>query len=223
MEEYCFSCPNIFKWAVRSSWFVNGSRSQYVTYTAPNHMSIVTGLREESHGIISNYFWDTATGNFDYFNSTRQQGVVNASLDSSWYLGEPIWLTNEKADITRRSASFYWPNGEASFPSPPHKPYMYKQWTGFGNLSTWMSDVDNIIEMFNSRENPVNFVSWYIAEPDHTLHGNGFYNGELRKVVSKLDKLFGYFIAKLRDSGLEDHVNVILTADHGHAEVIVGP
>ncbi|KHJ77655.1 hypothetical protein OESDEN_22725 [Oesophagostomum dentatum] len=55
-------CPNIFKWAARSTWFVNGVRSQYITVTAPNHMSIVTGLREEEHGIVANSFWDTSTG-----------------------------------------------------------------------------------------------------------------------------------------------------------------
>ncbi|KAL6738558.1 hypothetical protein Aduo_012097 [Ancylostoma duodenale] len=213
-------CPNIFKWAIRSSWFVNGSRSQYVTYTAPNHMSIVTGLHEEDHGIVSNYFWDTDTGKFfDYFNSTKRQGVVNESLDSSWYLGEPVWLTNEKSDSTRRSASFYWPNGEASFPSPPHRPSIHRQWKDFRNLTEWMTDVDAIIDLFTNEENPVNFVAWYVAEPDHTLHLNGFYNGELRKKIRQLDQLFGYFVAKLHGSGLEDVVNVILTADHGHAEI----
>ncbi|ETN71519.1 type I phosphodiesterase / nucleotide pyrophosphatase, partial [Necator americanus] len=214
-------CPSIFKWATQSSWFVNGSQSQYVTYTAPNHMSIVTGLHEVDHGIVSNYFWDTATNRFfDYFNSTRKEGVVNASMDSSWYLGEPIWLTNERSGNMRRSASFYWPNGEVSFSTPPHKPWIYKQWEGFRNLTQWMADADAIIDLFTSDENPVNFVSWYVAEPDHTLHMNGFYNGELRKKIRQLDQLFGYFIAKLHDSGLENTINIIFTADHGHAEVI---
>ncbi|VDL78003.1 unnamed protein product [Nippostrongylus brasiliensis] len=212
--------PNIHKWATRSSWFVSGSRSQYVTNTAPNHMSIVTGLHEDAHGIVSNYFYDIATGkSFDYFNSTQKQGVVNASLDASWYKADPIWLTNERFETTRRSATFYWPNGEAPFPFPPHKPSMYRQWVTYGNLSRWMSDVDEIVDMFTRKDNPVNFVAWYVAEPDHTLHTNGFYNGELRKVIHQLDEVFGYFVAKLHDSGLDKLVDVILTADHGHAEI----
>lgn len=77
----------------------------------------LSGLHEENHGIVSNYFYDTATGkrwgvcctvclyyarflvsfySFDYFNSTQKEGVVNASLDVSWYKGDPIWLTNER-------------------------------------------------------------------------------------------------------------------------------
>ncbi|GMT24550.1 hypothetical protein PFISCL1PPCAC_15848, partial [Pristionchus fissidentatus] len=30
-----------------------------LTVTAANHMSIVTGLTEDKHGIIGNFFWDT--------------------------------------------------------------------------------------------------------------------------------------------------------------------
>lgn len=40
-------------------------------------------------------------------------------------------------------------------------------------------------------------------------------------MIRQLDQLFGYFIAKLHDSGLEDVVDVVLTADHGHAEVVL--
>ncbi|KAK5983618.1 hypothetical protein GCK32_004167 [Trichostrongylus colubriformis] len=212
--------PNIYKWANRSSWFVNGVRSQYVTYTAPNHMSIVTGLHEPDHGIVSNYFYDPATGKvFDYFNSTQEAGVVNASLDMSWYKGDPIWLTNERSDSSRRSVSFYWPNGEAPFPQEPHKPSLYRAWKDYRNLTQWMGDVDDIVNLFTDDKDPINFLAWYIAEPDHTLHKNGFYNGALRPMIHQLDELFGYLVAKLHDSGLESELNVILTADHGHAEI----
>ncbi|KAJ1359567.1 hypothetical protein KIN20_018332 [Parelaphostrongylus tenuis] len=171
--------PNIHRWASNWSWFKNGVRSQFVTYTAPNHMSIVTGLHEQDHGIVGNYFYETTTGKFyDYFNLTGKQGIVNASLDPSWYKAEPIWIANEKYDSSRRSAAFYWPNGDAPFPSPPHRPFFYKQWTTYGNLSDWMSDVDAIADAFLSKKNPVNFVAWYVAEPDHTLHENGFYNAD---------------------------------------------
>lgn len=44
-----------------STWFTSGVKSQYVTYTAPNHMSIATGLFEEEHGIVGNYFFDADT------------------------------------------------------------------------------------------------------------------------------------------------------------------
>ncbi|KAK6029132.1 methyltransferase domain protein [Ostertagia ostertagi] len=156
---------------------------------------------------------------FDYFNLTQKEGVVNKSLDTSWYKGDPIWLANERFEASRRSVSFYWPSGEASYSKPPHKPSLYREWRGYRNLSAWMTDVDDIVKLFTDEKDPINFLAWYIAEPDHTLHKNGFYNGELRKIIHQLDELFGYLVARLQDTGLENTVNVILTADHGHAEI----
>ncbi|CAI5448452.1 unnamed protein product [Caenorhabditis angaria] len=212
--------PNIYKWATRSTWFTSGVKSQYVSYTAPNHMSIATGLFEEAHGIVGNYFFDTETRQFfDYFNSTQKPGVVNASQQEFWYLADPIWLTNERWESSRKSAAIYWPNGDSPFPYIPHKPKVAKSWTTYGTLSTWMKDADQVIELFTRNSDPMNFIAWYVAEPDHTLHTNGFNNGELNKTLAELDKLFEYFIERFNDNKLEDQVNIILTADHGHAEI----
>lgn len=62
----------------------------------------------------------------------------------------------------------------------------------------------------------------YLAEPDHTLHQNGFYNGELRKKLADLDATFHYALKKIEtDEQLASRLNIILTADHGHAEVSI--
>ncbi|RCN36690.1 hypothetical protein ANCCAN_17422 [Ancylostoma caninum] len=92
-------------------------------------------------------------------------------------------------------------------------------WVDYRPFDEWLSDVDTIVELFTREKDPMNFVAWYIAEPDHALHLNGFYNGELAKMLAKLDRLFAYLIERLKKSGLDEHLNVIFTADHGHAEV----
>ncbi|CAB3405803.1 unnamed protein product [Caenorhabditis bovis] len=212
--------PNIYKFATKSTWFTSGVKSQYLTYTAPNHMSISTGLYEENHGIVANYFFDEYTKkSFDYFNMTGRPGVVNASQEEFWYQGDPIWLTNERWETTRRSAALYWPNGDSPFPYIPHKPKYSKSWKTYGNLNTWMKDADEVIELFMREKDPMNFVAWYIAEPDHVLHTNGFHNGELKKKLTELDKLFRYFIERIEANNLSSQINIILTADHGHAEI----
>lgn len=211
--------PHIYKWANRGTWFVNGVQSQHVTYTNPNHMSIVTGLFEESHGIVSNLFYDTKENLlFDYFNYTKRVSK-ESTLEEHWYLGEPLWLTNERGGSQRRSASYDWPLSDANYPSPPHKPTFVRSWSQKGNLTTWMDDVDQIVEQFTKEKDPINFVSWYIAEPDSVLHSNGFYNGAFQRKITELDKLFDYFLAKIEDLDLDSYLNIILTADHGHAEI----
>lgn len=64
-------------------------------------------------------------------------------------------------------------------------------------------------------------ASWrYISEPDHFLHFNGFKNGKLNEKMKDLDLLVKYISDKLTDnSDLSKRLNIILTADHGHAEV----
>ncbi|VDN30231.1 unnamed protein product [Cylicostephanus goldi] len=98
-----------------------------------------------------------------------------------------------------------------------------RAWTHFRPLEEWKTDVDEIVELFTNSQSPVNFVAWlasrYIGEPDHVLHTHGFYNGEYEAMMRKLDILFGYFAERMKASGLEDKVNIIFTADHGHTQV----
>lgn len=95
----------------------------------------------------------------------------------------------------------------------------YRPWKVVGDLKSWMEDADEVIDAFTRQKDSVNFVAWYVAEPDHTLHTNGFRNGELKKTLKRLDELFLYFIKKFDDNDLGSQVNIILTADHGHAEI----
>ncbi|EYC13636.1 hypothetical protein Y032_0043g829 [Ancylostoma ceylanicum] len=212
--------PNIYRWSLDGAAFVNGVRSQYVSFTATNHMAIATGLYTENHGIVSNRFFDYAEGKlFDYWNYSHTPGIIRESLEEKWYTGEPIWLTNERADSTRHSACLYWPFGEVKFPGKPQRPSLYRAWVDYRSFDQWLSDVDTIVDLFTRERNPVNFVAWYIAEPDHTLHLNGFYNGELFRTLTQLDKLFAHLIDKLKSTGLSQHLNIIFTADHGHAQI----
>ncbi|CAI4223865.1 unnamed protein product [Auanema sp. JU1783] len=211
--------PNIYKWAKQSTWFTKGSQPTYFTYTAPNHMGIVTGLYQESHGIVSNYFYDEKTKQiFDYFNYTRSANET--SRNSSWYHGEPIWLTNEKAGTSRHSAVLDWPMNDVSYPSEPHVPTIARAWNVNRNYSQLLEDSEEVVRLFTKSDKPSNFVAWYIAEPDQTLHKNGFNNGKLAKTLEKLDIIFEHLLKTLEKSSIRDEVNIILTSDHGHAEIV---
>ncbi|CAJ0602605.1 unnamed protein product [Cylicocyclus nassatus] len=212
--------PNLAKWASLGVQFTNGLTSQYPSFTAVNHMSISTGLFTESHGIVSNVFYDRALSKiYDYWNETKIPGIIKESIDGLWYRGEPIWVTNERDGPGRRSASLYWPYGEVPFPTNPSRPSIYRNWVDFRPLEEWKSDADEIVRLFTDAYSPVNFVSWYIAEPDHCLHTHGYHDGHYKEMMRKLDTLFDYFLRRMKASGLEDKVNIIFTADHGHIQV----
>ena len=77
-------------------------RPEFPSKTFPNHYSMATGLAPGEHGIVINSFFDPARG-------TR---FLRTSMgDGSWFGGEPIWVTAERAGL--RTAAYFWPGTEA--------------------------------------------------------------------------------------------------------------
>ena len=72
----------------------------FPTQTFPNHWSIMTGLYPESHGIVSNEFWDPERG--EEFVCTKE----DKSWAGGWWWGEPLWSVAERAG--RRTANIMW-------------------------------------------------------------------------------------------------------------------
>ncbi|PIO55367.1 hypothetical protein TELCIR_23247 [Teladorsagia circumcincta] len=82
-----------------------------------------------------------------------------------------------------------------------------------------MLDVEKIIELFTRNDKPMNFIAWYIDEPDATLHTHGFYDGAYVNTLSRLDEIFGHLIEEMEKRDLLKEVNIILTSDHGNEQV----
>jgi len=87
---------------VRARWLT----PVFPSKTFPNHYSIVTGLYPEHHGIVSNTMLEPVSGRRFRIDDTL------AVRDSSWWGGEPIWVTAVKQRL--RSATFFWPGSEAA-------------------------------------------------------------------------------------------------------------
>ncbi|CAJ0602604.1 unnamed protein product [Cylicocyclus nassatus] len=215
--------PNLAEWTSSGAHFINGIAPQFPVFTAVNHMAISTGLYTESHGVVSNVFFDRSRGRiFDYWNDTKTPGIYEATVDGTFFrhTGEPIWITNERSGFRRRSACINWPFCEVPYPMVPSRASTYRvDWIDDRPLRERNKDVDEIVELFTNTYSPVNFVAWYIGEPDRVLHTHGFYDGYYEERMRELDILFGYFLEKMKSSGLSDKVNIIFTADHGHTQV----
>jgi predicted AlkP superfamily pyrophosphatase or phosphodiesterase len=77
-------------------------RPEFPSKTFPNHYSMATGLTPGQHGITINQFFDPVRG--EWFRRT-------SASDGSFFKGEPIWVTAEKAGI--RTAAYFWTGSEA--------------------------------------------------------------------------------------------------------------
>lgn len=62
-------------------------RPVFTTKTLPNHLSIATGLYEESHGMIGNVIFDPKLNDVFNYNSTESKWWDNG-------ISDPIWVRN---------------------------------------------------------------------------------------------------------------------------------
>ena len=209
--------PNFDKLIETGVFVQNGVKNAYITKTFPNHFSIVTGLYEESHGVIGNTMYDPK---FDkYFNIKNASNVA----DTFWFdngepmysgFPEPIWLTNQNTGgkHPRRSGVMFWPGSEAKNMTAYH---FMKYDPDLPNKER----IDTVVNWFATEDNPINLGLLYFSEPDHTGHSVGPDSEAMIDLIVTLDELVGYLVQKLQEGRLWSRMNLIITSDHGMAEV----
>ncbi|XP_021005013.1 bis(5'-adenosyl)-triphosphatase ENPP4 isoform X1 [Mus caroli] len=190
---------------IKEGVLVEHVKNVFITKTFPNHYSIVTGLYEESHGIVANSMYDGVTKK--HFSESNDK-------DPFWWNGaEPIWVTNQLQE-NRSSAAAMWPGTDVPIHNITPSYFMnYSSSVSFkerlGNVTTWLS----------SSNPPVTFAALYWEEPDVSGHKYGPEDKEnMRRVLKEVDDLIGDIVLKLKVLGLWDSLNVIITSDHGMAQ-----
>ena len=73
--------------------------------TFPNHVTLVTGVSPDVHGIVNNAFVDPERGEFD------------KDADPTWLLAEPLWSIAAQHGVV--SASYHWVGSEGPWTQRP--------------------------------------------------------------------------------------------------------
>lgn len=216
----------------------NGVKAKYIKTvvpgkTWPNQHSFLTGLYPESHGIVSNNFWDPVYQEkfvLDYDCSNYDPKFYNAS--------EPIWLTLQKSG--GRSGVYFWPGcgGYTEKPVFYEKPICHvncttvdpkdlpkmrnttrQGWPPYIHCMVNHSEparmrIDKIMKWLKS-EHPPKFLALYFENPDTTGHGYGIFEEKYKKAMESVDRdAVGYFINSLKKANLFENVNLIFVSDH---------
>ena len=180
--------------------------SCFPSKTFPNHYSIVTGLRPESHGIIGNDMYDpTFAAVFNLRNG--------AAGDSRWWGGEPIWVTAAKHGL--RSACMFWPGSEAKIGG--YRPDLW-------NRYDWkMTSADRVQGVLNWLQLPVDqrpsLITLYFDIVDGAGHNFGPDSPEVAAALNEVDAALTKLVAGIESIGLTDQVNYIVVSDHGMAPI----
>ena len=175
--------------------------------TFPNHLSIITGMYPENHGIISNGFKDYTTGR--YFKMSDTVEVRNAR----WYRGEAFWETAERQGII--TASYFWPGSEVK-DSERRPTYFYH----YEHSKPYKDRVDGVIEWLQfPYEMRPHFITSYFDAADTYGHKYGPNSEEINQTITRLDSILGYYFQKLKEIEMFDSTNIIVLTDHGMTEI----
>jgi arylsulfatase A-like enzyme len=171
--------------------------------TFPNHVTFVTGVSPDRHGIVNNVFRDPARGLYRYDD------------DPTWLEAEPLWALLARAGIP--SASYHWVGSEGAWRDglgPKH-------WERFDARVPAQRKVDRILEwlaLANPAERP-RFVTCWLRGADSTGHRHGPGTPESAEALREQDAALAALVAGLVSRGLLASTTLLLVSDHGMARV----
>ncbi|RKP04785.1 alkaline-phosphatase-like protein, partial [Thamnocephalis sphaerospora] len=185
-----------------------GVRAEYMepsfpSITFPNHYTLVTGLRPESHGIISNTFYDPVLNDTFWYTRPEQ------SWDSKWWGGEPIWVTAVKQK--QRSAVHMWPGSSSEIAG--YRPTYVEPFNKKVKPNEKADRVLNWLDM--PLDDRPQFIGVYVSDVDTAGHWYGPESYEVNESMERIDGMMSRLFSGLEQRNLTDVVNVIVVSDHG--------
>lgn len=196
-----YGAPHLLRMGAKGASAPEGMLPAYPSLTFPNHISIVTGLYPEHHGIVGNSFWDPVREQTYVYTQTK------SNSDGSWYSGTPLWVLAEQQGM--RSACLFWPGSEAEIQGKRPSYYLH-----FDEKLDDEKRVDQVVAWLNLPvELRPHFITLYYSNVDHAGHLYGPDSEEVRAAVHHLDTMIGDLRTKV--ARLHLPVDLIVVADHG--------
>jgi predicted AlkP superfamily pyrophosphatase or phosphodiesterase len=202
LELHAQAAPTLAKLAADG---VHATRMtpSFPSKTFPNHYTLVTGLRPEHHGIVSNWFRDPALN--DVFDMSRTETVW-------WAGGEPIWITAEKNGV--RTGCYFWPGSESELQGL--RPSNYATWN---KQASPEARVDGALEWLALPvEKRPRLVTLYFDIVDSAGHDFGPRAPKTAEAVRTVDAAISRLLAGLERLGLRESANLVIVSDHGMSE-----
>jgi len=192
------------------AWAPEGMLPSFPSITYPNHISIVTGLYPEHHGIVANDFYDPD-------RQARYSPHDPATIaDGSWYSGVPLWSLAESQGM--RTAALLWPGSEAQIAG--HRPSWYLRYdakTEFTDAAEQARIQEAVALLQEPAAQRPHFIAIYLSDTDDAGHRYGPDAPQTRAAVLKLDAMVGRLKAALDKTALP--IDLVVVSDHGMAKI----
>jgi len=175
--------------------------------TFPNHISIITGMYPENHGIIHNEFHDHFRG--EKYKVGDEKSIRNAR----WYQGEAFWETAERQEII--TASYFWPGSELTleYRRPTYFEY-------YDHNRPYKERIAGVIKWLQlPEEKRPHFITMYFDATDSKGHEHGPDSPENNGAIQQLDETLGLLFSELERLEFSNKINIIVVSDHGMTNV----
>jgi len=183
-------------------------RPSFPSQTFPNHYTLVTGLRPDHHGLVSNTMDDPKVSP-ETFSKT-----ANSYADPRWWNGgTPLWVT--AARTGKRTASFAWPGADVMV-NGARATYL-DPWRTDSSAAEAAAMVLNWMDLPAARRPAITFV--YLDAVDEAGHDHGPNSQEVRAALREVDAAIATIVTGLKRRGLYQRSNLVILSDHGLADM----
>jgi len=200
--------PTLNRLAAQGS-ISSGLIPPFPSLTFPSHYSVVTGMTPDHHGIVNNTMHDPLIPGQTFKLSSRE-AVANPQW---WNEGTPIWVSAAKQG--KISSTLFWPGTEAM-----NQGVQPKDWLAYDPKMNSSQRVDKLLGWLNRQDSVrADFATLYFSEVDTAGHEHGPNSPEVNSAIENVDRAINKFILGLDAQGLSGKTTIVITSDHGMAEV----
>ncbi|MCC7005690.1 MAG: alkaline phosphatase family protein [Ottowia sp.] len=193
----------------QSGVVAKGLKPSFPSLTFPNHYSMVTGLYPDHHGIVNNKMLDPEIAG-QVFRLSSRESVSNPAW---WKEGIPIWVTLQQQG--KIAATLFWPGSEA-----PNQGIQPTYWLPYNEKLSSQNRVDVLLDWLSrpDKERP-DLATLYFSEVDSAGHRYGPNSPQVNQAIRNVDQALARFLLQLEKMGLGPYTTLIITSDHGMADV----
>lgn len=230
--QYLRTKPS-FSWLIENGARVDEVKSIYPTLTYPCHATMASGCWPSKHGVINNTFFQPGVKDCDwvwYHDAYKVPDLIDAAKAKGLTTAAIGWPTMGKhpnldwiiAEIAHTSAKT-----EAEF----KRDYQLtgttdKVWEEIGAPNIhWRTEAKRV-GCFNARcccdmirKYQPDVILLHVAGPDAHRHKYGVFPENMSVALDECEMILTWILEAMKDAGVEDCTNLVITADHGQLDV----
>ena len=197
--------PNLSALAQRGA-VAKGMTPAFPSVTFPNHISLVTGVVPDKHGIVNNTMQDPTIPNTRFRLADR-----TVLADPKWWTEvKPIWVTAHRQK--KITSTLFWPGSEVLIEG-----LQPDDWLPYQEIPSH----DRVLKLLEWLDRPdatrADFATLYFSEVDILGHQAGVDSPQTNAAIANVDQEIGAFIAGLEKLHLKSVTNLVIVSDHGMA------